>query len=255
MTSPHIAGGHYAKKQLFSPSALIAWSHRRRFEIGIRLALAARPRRLLDLGCGDGTFLALLMAREHAPREAVGAEVAGSLVDECRRRLRSVPRVRFVRTDELDAPEHRGAYDCVTCMEVLEHVVDVPHELERLATYLAAGGVLIASVPVETGPPLLLKQTARRIAGWRGIGDYPGMAPYRWRDLARGVFAGSRPHMPRPLHRTPDGREFHDHKGFNWRVVRREIARRFTLEAVHTSPITWLPPLCASQVWFVARKP
>ena len=66
--------GHYANKQIFCKDRLIAWSHRRRFETGLTLAARFAGRRMLDYGCGDGTFLALLDATAHAPAQAVGAE-------------------------------------------------------------------------------------------------------------------------------------------------------------------------------------
>jgi len=49
------------------------------------------------------------------------------------------------------------------------------------------------------------------------------------------------------------GGRFHDHKGFNWRVLRRTIAERFEVEATVTSPFTALPPSLATQVWLLAR--
>ena len=76
-------------------------------------------------------------------------------------------------------------------MEVLEHVVDWEPELAR-SRLLAPGGTLIVSVPVETGVPVVVKQTVRTIAGWRKIGHYPGTTSYSWSELAAGVFAGAR---------------------------------------------------------------
>ena len=67
--------GHYAKKQIFCKSRLISWSHSRRFDTGVRLARRFAGKRLLDYGCGDGTYLTMLMASAHAPASAVGAEL------------------------------------------------------------------------------------------------------------------------------------------------------------------------------------
>ena len=94
---------------------------------------------------------------------------------------------------------------------------------------------------METGLPLLVKQAARRIAGWRGIGDYPGTSPYSWREYCTSVFAGSRPHLVRPVYgeRMP----FHDHKGFNWMALRDRLARRFdppsSRRRFHGLALTW----------------
>ncbi len=113
-------------------------------------------------------------------------------------------------------------------MEVLEHVVAVDAVIDRLWRLLADEGTLLVSVPVETGVPLLLKQAARRIAGWRGIGDYPGTSPVHARaSTGRAVFAGRRPHLKRPVYGIDTPMPFHDHKGFNWMALRDRLARRF----------------------------
>ncbi|MBI4503061.1 MAG: class I SAM-dependent methyltransferase [Gemmatimonadetes bacterium] len=252
--SDPIAQGHYAAKQIFSRSWLIAWSHRRRFEMALEIARRFDAARVLDYGCGDGTFLALLMRGTSPPRHAVGAEITPDLVTDCRTRLGGIPNLSFVLISELEQPEHRGAYDMVSCMEVLEHVVRIDEVLDQLTALLAPGGRLLISVPVETGLPLLVKQTVRRIAGWRGIGHYPGTTPYTWSELAAGVFAGARPHVRRVQHRAADGSTFHDHKGFNWMVLREKLASRLALEWMGASPVRWLPPQLSSQVWFVGKR-
>jgi SAM-dependent methyltransferase len=244
--------GHYAAKQIFCRDPLIAWTHRRRFATGLRLARAFRGRRLLDYGCGDGTFLALLLATEDPPAAAVGAELSDDQVTDCRTRLGGRSGLSFVAIDQLESPLHLEQYDAVVCMEVLEHVVEVDTVIDRLWRLLVQGGTLVVSVPVETGLPLLVKQAARRVAGWRGVGDYPGTSPYTWREYAASMFAGAEPHLTRPVFggATP----FHDHKGFNWMTLRDRLARRFDIERLVASPFPWLGANFATQVWFVAHK-
>lgn len=250
-----IRDGHYAAKQIFCRDRLIAFSHRRRFEMGLRLASMFRGQRLLDYGCGDGTFLALLCASEDAPASAVGAEIDDAQVNDCRARLGDLRGVTFEHIANLDGEAHRGAYDGVVCMEVLEHVVDLELIVDRLYRLIANDGTLIVSVPVETGLPLLLKQAARRVAGWRGIGDYPGTSPYTLREYAASVFAGRAPHIARPVYNTEGpGLPFHDHKGFNWRVLGDRLSRQFEVRRVVASPFPALGYQFATQVWFVARK-
>lgn len=244
--------GHYAAKQIFSKDRLVAWSHRRRFEIGLRLAQRFRGQRILDYGCGDGTFLALLWSSEGRPASAVGAEIDQFQVTDCRTRLGRLPGVRFESIVSLDAPEHRGAYEGVVCMEVLEHVVAVDAVIDSLWTALADDGTLLVSVPVETGLPLLLKQLGRRLARLR-VGDYRDNSPYTFREYVASVFAGRTPHIARPVY-DHGALPFHDHKGFNWRVLRDRLTRRFTIDEVVASPLPLVGPRLATQVWFVARK-
>lgn len=247
-----ISRGHYARKQLFSSDRLVAWSHGRRFETAVAIARSFAGRRILDYGCGDGTFLALTMLQAEAPAIAVGAELHRPLVEDCRRRYREEPRLEFVMVRELDTSAHRGLYDAVFCMEVLEHVVNVDPELERLESLVAPEGKLVISVPVETGLPLLIKQAVRRIAGWRCIGHYPGTSSYTYAELAASLTAGPAQHIPRPVFDSGDG-PFHDHKGFNWMAMRDCLRRRFLIERCLASPIAWLGPRLATQVWFIAK--
>ena len=144
--------GHYAAKQLHSSDRLISWSHRRRFERGLALAGDLAGQRILDYGCGDGTFLALLQEGKSAPADAVGAEIDPRIVADCRRRFTELPSVRFVDVASLQDPAESESYDAVFCMEVLEHVVDPMPILDEFARLLRPGGTLVVSVPIETGP-------------------------------------------------------------------------------------------------------
>jgi SAM-dependent methyltransferase len=251
---PALREGHYATKQIFCRDRLIAWSHRRRFEMGLRLAQRFRGQRILDYGCGDGTFLALLQASPAPPAEAVGAELDEFQVNDCRARLGSRAGLTFESIASLDDEAHRGRYDGVVCMEVLEHVVALDPVIDRLWRVLAPDGTLLVSVPVETGLPLLVKQAVRRVAGWRGIGDYPGTSPYTFHEYWQSIFAGVRQHIERPLCGTDGPAPFHDHKGFNWMALAERFRRRFDLERTLASPLPWLGPYLATQVWFELRK-
>ena len=254
LSDARLREGHYAAKQIFCRDGLIAWSHRRRFEVGLELAQRFAGRRILDYGCGDGTFIALLQGRPTPPLAAVGAELDDAQVGDLRRRFAGRPGLGFLRIDDLDDRQHAAAYQGVVCMEVLEHVVALDVVIERLWRLLAAEGTILISVPVETGLPLIVKQAVRRIAGWRGIGDYPGTSPYTFSELWSSVTAGSTPHLTRPVYGKDDAMPFHDHKGFNWMVVRRKLTAYFTLEKTIAAPLPRLGPHLATQVWFAGRK-
>lgn len=251
-----IRRGHYAAKQIHCSDPLIAWSHSRRFQIALELAAQylSPGARILDHGSGDGTFLAMLAESGPGGFTAIGSELTPQVVQDCRSRFQGVEGIAFLLRDELFGSEHQGAYDLVTCMEVLEHVYEVDSEIELLSRLLKPGGVLVVSVPVETGLPLLVKQVVRKIAGWRGLGDYPGDNPYTFSELAVSVLAGPQQHITRPEFRSGDEPPHYSHKGFNWMVLRRRLANHLVVERVLASPLRWLPPHLNSQAWFVARK-
>jgi 2-polyprenyl-3-methyl-5-hydroxy-6-metoxy-1,4-benzoquinol methylase len=246
--------GAYAKKQIHSPSRLVRWSHGSRFELGRALVAPAAPGRLLDYGCGDGTFLALV--HDLFPG-AVGVDPAAIQVADCARRLRNLP-LTFTTPGTLDS-SHTAGYDVVTCMEVLEHCVE--HERGRvigeLARLVRPMGVVVVSVPIEVGPSLVGKQVARTLAAWRGLGDYEHRETYRPSELIRMVFARAGTSVDRPSYESvgADGSpyRYYGHKGFDWRVLRDELGRRFTIERIAFSPMPWLESWLNSQVWFVCK--
>ena len=96
--------------------------------------------RLLDYGCGDGTFVALT--------HGTFADAVG--VGRRRRADRGVPRggspawraCASSRPRSSTRPGMRAAYDVVTCMEVLEHCVDAERRrvLDELRRLVRAGG-------------------------------------------------------------------------------------------------------------------
>lgn len=252
MSDP-ISSGDYARKQIYCPSAVVAWSHGSRFKLAARLAGAARGGRLLDYGCGDGTFMALTHGMF---AEAVGADIDQAQLDDCRRRFAGLAGLEFVQTDALGGPAHGHAYDVVTCMEVLEHCVEGERVrvLDRLQGLAIRGGLVVISVPIEIGPALLGKQLFRAIAAVRGHGDYRYRETYTPRELAAAALA--RPNLARARYTisTPDGPlNYCGHKGFDWRALEREIHERYTVEQRLFTPMPILGRVLNSQVWFVCR--
>ena len=246
-----LRSGDYARKQIYCPSRVVAWSHGSRFRLAARLAAAAGAgRRLLDYGCGDGTFIALTHG---AFADAVGCDIDDGQLQECRSRLSGLDRVRFIHlTDLTDA--HTAAYDVVTCMEVLEHCVDAERTrvLDRLRRLVTPEGRVIISVPIEIGPALLGKQFFRAIAAWRGYGDYQYRERYSPRELASAAMG--RRSLSRAEYdvKTPSGSmRYCGHKGFDWRILETEIAQRFRISDRRFTPLPPFGRVLNSQVWFV----
>ena len=162
------------------------------------------------------------------PALAVGAEIDPRIVIDCRRRFAALPGVRFVDVTALGRDDEAGSYDAIFCMEVLEHV-------DRPAA--AAGAV---RAPAETTRDAGDQRAHRnRIAGAREAARPPrgrlaaGLATTRdielhARELVASVFAGSTAtHAVVRCFTAAMDRSFHDHKGFNWRVLRAAVAARF----------------------------
>jgi len=245
--------GHYSRKQLFSRNRILQWSHRSRFEMGRRMVEPYAGGRLLDYGCGDGTFLA--MVNDLFPR-STGVEIDRARVDECQTNLHSFPSIGFALISELSRPEHEAAYDVVLCTEVLEHCLDsaVDVALDDFSRTVSRTGTVIISVPVEIGAALAVKQLVRSIAAWQRLGDYEHREKYSFAEFRTMLKANESTQIERPVYSSPVAPnvdiKYHGHKGFNWRTLQSKIRRRFRIRKVHYSP-DGVGKWFASQIWFV----
>jgi SAM-dependent methyltransferase len=101
---------------------------------------AGRTRRVLDIGCGDGGFLAAMAARGW---ECHGSERSPLTAQRAARRTGLAIETGTLAADAF-AP---GSLDAVSLWHVLEHLRDPDRMLRDCARWLAPGGVLMLAVP------------------------------------------------------------------------------------------------------------
>ena len=106
----------------------------------LRRSGLAKNARMLDLGCGTGGNLAMLSEFG----QVVGAELdehAAQLASD--RGLAPIVRGKLPHGLPLDA----GVFQCVTLLDVLEHIEDDRATLEAVHRVLAPAGQLLITVP------------------------------------------------------------------------------------------------------------
>jgi 2-polyprenyl-3-methyl-5-hydroxy-6-metoxy-1,4-benzoquinol methylase len=112
-------------------------------------------RSLLDVGCAGGLFgEALIRSRPELCVDGVEPNPEAALA--ARQRLNSVYTGFFP-----EAVPAGATYDCISFLDVLEHLVDPWEALLSAKKYLAPGGHVLASIPnvrhVDVVAPLLFK--------------------------------------------------------------------------------------------------
>ncbi len=105
---------------------------------------AARPGRLLDVGCGTGEFL---VAMKRAGWQVEGLERDAS-ASAWARRTWGIP----IHTGDVrDLPASSGPYDIITLWHVLEHLYDPTHVIGLLRSRLTSQGLLLIATPNVAG--------------------------------------------------------------------------------------------------------
>lgn len=102
--------------------------------------------RVLDIGCGEGHFAAVLL---RAGAEVVAVDVAAEPLSRARSRHPSLD-LRLVES-EAPLPFEDTSFDVVWAGETIEHVADTAQWLSELRRVLRSGGLLLITTP-DHGP-------------------------------------------------------------------------------------------------------
>ena len=92
----------------------------------------------LDYGCYDGTFIKVV--KEHKDVEFVGIDKNRKIISENRYKLNLIHVAGKL-------PFDNNHFDCVTMLDVLEHIYNQDFALKEICRVLKTGGTLIVTVP------------------------------------------------------------------------------------------------------------
>ena len=139
-----------------------------------RAALEALTGRILDLGCGPGSYTLFLESRGHS---VVAVDSSPGAIEVCH--VRGCRDARVVGIDEVD--QSLGVFDAIICMgntfgigSSPEHL---PGRLDRMRRVLSPSGRLLVSLidPLATDAPHHLRYHERN----RALGQPPGLTRAR----------------------------------------------------------------------------
>ena len=185
--------------------------HRAEGELELLGCLPEAPRRVLDLGSGDGRLLALIR-RRHPRVAAVAVDFSPTMLDRLRERFAGDPGTTVVAHDLARPLPELGTFDVIVSSFAIHHVT---HERKRVLygeifDRLAAGGVFgnlehVASptaalharflatlgvTPETEDPSNKLLGVEPQLAWLRDIGFADVDCHWKWRELA--LLAGMR---------------------------------------------------------------
>ncbi|MEW6749176.1 MAG: class I SAM-dependent methyltransferase, partial [Candidatus Micrarchaeota archaeon] len=115
----------------------------KRLETALGYLRSVKPAKVLDAGCGDGMFTDLMRKEGY---EAVGVD-CNVHTEELNKKYEGI---RFIKADLHELPFKDGEFDCMTCLDVLEHFSDAEDVLVKLKSKIRPGGHLVVSGPVES---------------------------------------------------------------------------------------------------------
>jgi 2-polyprenyl-3-methyl-5-hydroxy-6-metoxy-1,4-benzoquinol methylase len=208
------------------------WHHRARLRQVLKeVAEFADASSVADFGCSNGYVTNLLS--QVCRGEVHGFDYQPELLREARSLY---PHLVFRRVDLNRNTKWKKQYELVCCFETLEHVGDLEAALRNLFGAVQRGGVLIVSVPVETGLWGVAKYCAKTLAGYPVDEITAGRVEY-----LRALLAGRNISVYRKERYT-----FGTHFGFDWREVEQAVAGQMTLLNAYTKLATRV---------IVARKP
>jgi len=113
-----------------------------------RSRAVGRPQRILEIGCGTGSYTGLLASR-FPQAEIVALDFSQSMIDAAAAKMANWPGLRLVCVDgEKFLANDRGEelYDLITSNATLQWLTDLRGFLENIAKRLKTGGQLLATL-------------------------------------------------------------------------------------------------------------
>lgn len=107
-----------------------------------KILSSAKPSRVIDIGCGNGSAASFLTALGH---EVTGVDASESGITQARENF---PNIRFEQLSAYsDLGTAYGKFSAVIALEIIEHLYSPRQFMETVTNTLEPGGIAIISTP------------------------------------------------------------------------------------------------------------
>jgi ubiquinone/menaquinone biosynthesis C-methylase UbiE len=110
-----------------------------------------QDKKILDVGCGLGVWLAQFAAQT-APENVFGSDIDPELIAEAKQHFPDVPAANIVVSPAEKLPFADNSFDIVFSNEVMEHVADDQQVMREVARILKLGGKYVFFTPNRGWP-------------------------------------------------------------------------------------------------------
>ena len=141
--------------------------------------IRGNPKRILEIGCGQGNF-----SKNFTDVEYLGVEANAEMAAHARANGINVITGLY---DDVAVQIPDGHFDLVVCNDVIEHMIDPAGFLRSVKAKLAPGGHLIASIPNIRYAPVLFNLLVRadfEYTEW-GVLDYTHLHLFTRKSFCR----------------------------------------------------------------------
>lgn len=107
------------------------------------LGINLQGKRVLDIGCATGGFIACVFAAS----TCYGCDISSYAITECQERFPAIKDHFFVNDINQQAIEPTETFDCITLFDVIEHLTNFEHLEETISKNLSEDGVVVITTP------------------------------------------------------------------------------------------------------------
>lgn len=132
--------------EYYSKNPAVSWLFKKRLSVVLKYVKIINPKSLVDMGCGDGSFIRLLNDNKLKFDELFGIDLNKNVL----LLNKNIKNCKFEAKNIEDTKFPSSKFDAVVCLDTLEHIRNVHSALKEDCRILKDGGYLITSEPVES---------------------------------------------------------------------------------------------------------